>query len=143
MRGTRIALAAAVAAVGLVIAGSAAFGAEAAGAGADDGYIRGYVSAVVEREVSLPASDVTGEKGQVRVVGTSLSAPDRDRLAEVIRRVRGVTGVHVSTVRPASHPTVASVGAAATQAAKEAVAVAAAPVKVVTAEDHDMGFLPS
>jgi hypothetical protein len=62
----------------------------------DDGYIRGYASAVAEREYGVAPGDVDVRDGVVRVNAPGLTPDQRARLADALRTVRGVTDVRVA-----------------------------------------------
>lgn len=63
----------------------------------DDVYVRGYVSAVAEREFGVPPEAIDVRDGVVRVDAPQLSAEQRARLSAALRQVRGVTDVRVSS----------------------------------------------
>src|SRR6478609_7008100 len=69
--------------------------------GEDDGYIRGYVSAVAERDYHLRPADVEVQGGVVRINAAQLSADERERLTTTVRGVPGVTDVRIAGTKAA------------------------------------------
>jgi hypothetical protein len=67
----------------------------AAAAPAADGYIEGYAVAVLEREFGVAAPSVRVKNGVVTVSAADLAGADRDRIAAVLGRIRGVSRVEV------------------------------------------------
>jgi hypothetical protein len=61
----------------------------------DDAYIRGYVSAVLERDLGIMGARVETTDGLVTVSGDGSLARDRDRIVTALSKVRGVVRVDV------------------------------------------------
>jgi hypothetical protein len=122
----------------------------------DDGYIRGYVSAVAEREFGVAPGDVDVQAGVVRVNAPRLTSDQRARLADTLRTVRGVTDVQINgtaatTDAPAVAAAPASPPAPSAQGARpvaEADVARATPhstesVEVPAVDDsYQLGLLP-
>jgi len=68
----------------------------------DDAYIRGYVSAVLERDLGIMGARVEATDGVVTVSGEGSLAHDRDRIVTALSKVRGV--VRVDVVERAAQP---------------------------------------
>jgi hypothetical protein len=60
----------------------------------DDDYLRGYVAAVVERELNVSADAVSVRRGMV-TIHADLSAADEERLRKVLLEVEGIEGITV------------------------------------------------
>jgi hypothetical protein len=74
---------------------------------AEDAYVAGYVSAVLERQMDVKGGRVTVKDGVVTVEVAGLSAGDRERVVATLSTVPGVSRVLVSgrgRGPPATHP---------------------------------------
>ena len=118
----------------LTVLGAAA----AVAAPADDAYLRGYATALLEQTLGLRAPAISVDGGVVRLSASAIGATDRGRVLTALQRIPGVTGVEIVDTPPPH-----SVGAAA---AAPAAVSAADPSPALTpdkdAEKMDLGFLP-
>jgi hypothetical protein len=93
---------AAGAALVLVLVALCSPAAAAPAAGADDTYLAGYVAAVLERQLHVPATSVRVQQGVVTVDAGDLSSADRRRIVTALRGIRGIARVEFAEVaRPA------------------------------------------
>lgn len=97
-----LARAARAARAGVALALAALFAGHAT-ATTDDAFIRGYASAVLERELDTEA-ELRVTDGIVRVWGERISSATRERLAAALEDVEGVRGVEIATEAPAPDP---------------------------------------
>lgn len=131
-----------IAAVPLLLAATAPV-ADAATQPTGDGYITGYVAAILEREFKLaePAFDVSN--GVVTVYAGTLTDVQQDKLATVLATVRGVNVVRVAEGEP---ETPLPPEGEATSGPATAPPVPADETTVVVAEEEDkkggLEFLP-
>ncbi|HET6369409.1 MAG TPA: DUF1207 domain-containing protein, partial [Pseudomonadales bacterium] len=118
----------------LTVMGAAA----AVAAPADDAYLRGYATAVLEQTLGLRAPAISVDGGVVRLSASAIGTTDRGRVLTALQRIPGVTGVEIVDTPPSR-----SVGAAT--AAPAAVSAADPPPALTPdkdAEKMDLGFLP-
>ena len=127
-----------VRAVALASALTVLAAAAAVAAPADDTYLRGYATAVLEQTIGLRAPAISVDGGVVRVPASAIGTTDRGRVLTALQRIPGVTGVEIVDTPPPP-----SVGAAT---AAPAAVSAADPSPTLTpdkdAEKVDLGFLP-
>lgn len=79
----------------LLAVGAASGPARAAPPGAEDAFLRGYVAAVLERELGVRARSLVVHQGVVRLDAADLAGTDRARVVAALEAVRGVTRVEV------------------------------------------------
>ena len=77
----------------------------------DDAYIRGYASAVLERDLGVTGALVEATDGVVVVTGEGGLAHDRDKIVTALSKIRGVVRVDV-VARTAAPPAPAAPGSA-------------------------------
>jgi hypothetical protein len=99
---------------------------EASASPASDGFIAGYATAVLERQLRIEGATVRVEDG---VVTLALPAPprDRDRLVAAIQQIRGVVQVKIEVAWPTPSPSPTPSGEPAAAASGIAVGVAHLP----------------
>ena len=105
---------------------------------ADDAYLRGYATAVLEQTLGLRAPAISVDRGVVRVPASAIGTTDRGRVLTALQSIPGVTGVEIVDTPPAHSVTAAT-------AAPAAVSVAGPPPALTPdqdAEKMDLGFLP-
>ena len=85
------------------IAGALALTAAGA-AQADDGFIAGYATAILERELGVGEAEVRVEDGLVAVIAPRADEATRQRIRAALGEVRGVTSVTVVEAEPAQSP---------------------------------------
>jgi hypothetical protein len=85
------------------IAGALAFMAAGA-AQADDGFIAGYATAVLERELGVGKAEVQVKDGAVAVIAPEADEATRERIQATLGAIRGVTSVRVIEADPALAP---------------------------------------
>ena len=109
----------------LTVLGAAA----AVAAPADDAYLRGYATAVLEQTLGIRAPALSVDSGVVRVPASAIGTTDRGRVLTALQRIPGVTGVEIVDA-PTSSVTAAAAGSAAV------------PGTPKDPEKIDTGFLP-
>jgi hypothetical protein len=72
-----------------------ALGAPAFATPAEDGYIAGYASAVLQQEFHLMNASVRVENGAVTVLAENVTRAERDRIEAALMKIRGVDRVDV------------------------------------------------
>ena len=122
-RGWRTSHAIAIAALSLLAASSSA----SYGAPPEDAYIAGYVSAILERQLSVNPRSLRVNDGVVTIDGVDVARADRPKLVETLMAVPGVKRVDVIEA-PAPSTAAASAAPATPDAA---------------AGEAGIGFLPS
>ena len=75
----------------LTVLGAAA----AVAAPADDAYLRGYATALLEQTLGLRAPAISVDGGVVRLSASAIGATDRGRVLTALQRIPGVTGVEI------------------------------------------------
>jgi hypothetical protein len=72
----------------------------------EDGFIKGYAAAVLERDFRLPAPSLRVENGIIMLQAADLGAVDRNAVVEALSRIRGVVRVSVqdATAAPPAPP---------------------------------------
>jgi len=109
----------------------------------DDGFIAGYVAAILEREFGLAGADVTVEDGVVTVEAASLAGFSRDRIQAALATVPGVRAVTVVRTGAAEEPPAVTEVSPAADGASEAEEVPpGAPPETVTAKPDGVQILP-
>ena len=88
----------------------AAAGAPALAAPADDAYVAGYATAVLERELDVKGSKITVKDGVITVEAAGLPQSDHEKIVATLAAIPGVTRVVVVELRqpPATAPPAAS-----------------------------------
>ena len=99
---------------------------------ADDGFIAGYATAVLERELKATPRSLAVSGGVVTLAEEDLAGAERARVVEALSSVRGVREVRIVAAAPAA------AGPTAAAAMADAL-LAAAPSKPAAL---DTGFLP-
>jgi hypothetical protein len=89
----------------------AAIAPSAAAGPAEDAYIAGYVTAVLERQLDVRGSRITVKDGVVTVEAAALATSDHDKLVSTLSTIAGVTRVVIvdlpkppATASPAASP---------------------------------------
>ncbi len=100
------------------IAGALALMATGA-AHADDGFIVGYATAVLERELGVTKAEVRVQDGAVAVIAPGSDETTRDRIRTALGAIRGVSSVAVVDAEPARAPTPPPAAAVASAQQKE------------------------
>jgi Protein of unknown function (DUF1207) len=72
---------------------------------AEDAYVAGYVTAVLERQMDVKGGRVTVKDGVVTVEVAGLSASDREKVVATLSTLPGVSGVVVVDLKQAPAPT--------------------------------------
>jgi hypothetical protein len=72
---------------------------------ADDGFIAGYATAVLERELGLGTAQVSVKDGVVSVAAPGADDAARERIRAALSAIRGVSGVEVAAEEPAAQRT--------------------------------------
>jgi hypothetical protein len=72
---------------------------------ADDGFIAGYATAVLERELGLATAQVSVKDGVVSVAAPGADEASRERVRAALGAIRGVSAVEVSAEEPAAQRT--------------------------------------
>jgi hypothetical protein len=85
----------------------------ASAAGRDDRYLEGYVSAVIDRELAVLATQVTVRRGVARIVLAEKDEASALELADLVGHVDGITRVEVRS--SAGGKLLASIGAEAVE----------------------------
>src|SRR5688572_26686071 len=84
-----------VRAVALASALTVLAAAAAVAAPADDAYLRGYATAVLEQTLGLRAPAISVDRGVVRVPASAIGTTDRGRVLTALQSIPGVTGVEI------------------------------------------------
>ena len=71
-------------------------------AGADDAYIHGYATAILEREFSLSGVQVRVADGVIALPGDALRDADKEKVVAALSRIRGVKQVAFQDAPPAA-----------------------------------------
>jgi hypothetical protein len=98
-------------ALGLAVLGAPA----SAAAPADDAYLRGYATAVLEQTFGIRTPAISVDNGVIRVPASAIGTTDRGQVLAALRRIPGVTGAEIVEALPPS--TVTAATAAPTAAA--------------------------
>lgn len=104
---------AAALALGLTVLGAA----DATAAPADDTYLRGYATAVLEQTLGIRAPAISVVNGVIRVPASEIGAADRGQVLAALRRIPGVSGVEIVDALPPSTITAGAPAPAAGEAA--------------------------
>jgi len=88
---------------------------------ADDGFIAGYATAVLERELGVDKAQVSVKDGAVTVAAPGVDAAALDRIKAALSSIRGVSSVAVADEKPADRPLPPPTAAVATARQEEAV----------------------
>lgn len=115
----------------------------------NDGYLRGYISAVAERELNLSASSISVKDGVVHIIAPDLSDQHRQKLLNVVGSINGVAAVQIddpadkapSSIAPAA--SVSPVTSAASQPAASSMdRTSQDPNTPVPQDQYKLGLLP-
>lgn len=102
------------------VAGALALAAPGA-AQADDGFIAGYVTALLERELGVQRAEVRVSDGAVLVIAPEADEATRDRIRQALGAIKGATAVQVVAAEPPEQPAPTSDAAVASAAPESAV----------------------
>ena len=128
-----------VRAVALALGLTALGAASAAAAPADDTYLRGYATAVLEQTLGIRAPAISVDNGVIRISASAIRTSDRGQILTALRRIPGVTGVEIVDALPPSTITAAAAGPAA---AAGSASPPPPPDPQKDVEKIDTGFLP-
>ena len=103
---------AAALALGLTVLAAA----DAVAAPADDTYLRGYATAVLEQTLGIRAPTISVVNGVIRVPASEIGTADRDQVLTALRRIPGVSGAEI--VDAGSPGTITATAAAPVGAAR-------------------------
>lgn len=106
-------------ALGLALGLTALGPAVADAAPADDAYLRGYATAVLEERLGIRAPGISVDQGVVRVPASAIGGADRDQVLSALRRIPGVTGVEIVDALPSGTLTTTATGPAPSSAAEK------------------------
>jgi hypothetical protein len=101
-------------------------------AATSDDFIKGYASAVLEREFGTKNFSLNVAGGTVRVTSGDLSAAERDKVNAALRSVQGVKAVEISDAQ----------GVIAASSSPEQTGLQRALLQKSARPDYELGFLP-
>ncbi len=114
----------------------------AAAATADDTYLRGYATAVLEQTLGIRAPALRVDNGVIRLPASAMGTTDRDRVLTALRRIPGVAGVEIVETLPPSAITATMAGPTGAVLAGASPSSDAKSNVEKTSEKIDTGFLP-
>lgn len=88
---------------------------------ADDGFIAGYATAVLERDLGVGKAEVRVKDGVLAVIAPDADEATRERIRAALGAIRGVSSVAVVDAEPATAPTAPPKAAVASASQEEAV----------------------